>query len=80
MSTAEKKTFDTDALTVGGLSIAIGTLLYTGFIRPKGWKPLHIGAGIALTGLALWHATQQATHRRKALVKAKRDNAARKTP
>ncbi len=67
-----KAGIDTGTLTVGGLSVAIGTLLYTGFMRPGGWKKLHVGAGLALTGLALWHASQQATHRRKALVKAKR--------
>ncbi len=51
-------------LTIGGMVIALGTLLYTGFVRGPGWKRTHIGAGVALTGLSLWHASQQAKYAR----------------
>ncbi|NVK18481.1 MAG: hypothetical protein HWE30_07305 [Methylocystaceae bacterium] len=52
------------SVTIAGMAIALGTLLYTGFVRGPGWKKTHIGAGIALTGLSLWHASQQAKYAR----------------
>jgi len=60
-------------LTIGGMAIALGTLLYTGFVRGPGWKRTHIGAGVALTGLSFWHASQQAKYARLDKQKAVRE-------
>ena len=71
------KKIDTGTIAVGGITASLVTLLYSSFMRPNGWKSLHVGAGIALTGFALWHASQQAGHRRRALINEKKKAAAK---
>jgi len=64
MAKQSKNPLNNTTLTIGGMAVALGTLLYTGFVRGPGWKRMHIGAGVALTGLSLWHASQQAKYAR----------------
>ncbi len=66
MAKRSKNPLNNTTLTIGGMVAAMSTLLYTGLVRGKGWKTTHLGAGAALIGLSLWHASQQAKYARLA--------------
>ncbi|MCB2100704.1 MAG: hypothetical protein KDE22_07540 [Rhodobacterales bacterium] len=70
MARPSKNPFNSTTLTIGGMTAALGTLVYTGMVRGRGWKPTHVGAGVALVALSLWHASQQAKYARLAGAKA----------
>jgi hypothetical protein len=38
-----------------GMGASLGTLVYTGFKRGKGYMKTHTWAGMALLGFTLWH-------------------------
>jgi hypothetical protein len=51
----DQNTADSRALAKAGMTISLGALVWTGFVRTRGSRRLHRLAGLSLVGFSLWH-------------------------